>query len=53
MYDKKSNNMCVSCENTEETIPLVAISYKGKETWTCFNCLPQLLHGKKEFKEIL
>ncbi len=42
---------CVCCETTEDKIPLISISYKQNKSWTCFNCLPQLLHGKKNIND--
>jgi len=42
---------CVCCETTENELPLISISYKQNKSWTCFRCLPLLLHGKKNIDD--
>lgn len=36
---------CLSCERPEETVPLIALHFKGDSHWICPQCLPQLIHA--------
>ena len=35
---------CFNCNNSEEIIPLLKMSYKNKELWICPGCIPHLIH---------
>ena len=50
---KMSFEKCVSCDLTEEKMPLISITYKGNKKRICLNCLPQMLHGKKNIDDYL
>ncbi|MHA1993038.1 MAG: hypothetical protein ACW97Z_00690 [Candidatus Hodarchaeales archaeon] len=51
MSNQNQTNTCIVCVATENDIPLISISYKEQRTWTCFACLPLLLHGKKNIDD--
>ena len=53
MSNQNQTKNCVVCAVTEDEIPLISISYKQNRTWTCFGCLPQLLHGKKNINDYI
>jgi len=36
---------CLNCAKTEESVPLVALQFKGSSRWICPQCLPQLIHA--------
>jgi len=36
---------CFLCGTTEDDAPLLPVRTKGKSTWVCTRCLPQLIHG--------
>ncbi|MGA3246171.1 MAG: hypothetical protein ABSE41_16260 [Bacteroidota bacterium] len=35
---------CLNCAETEESVPLVTLQFKGATHWICPQCLPQLIH---------
>jgi len=40
MKEKK----CFNCKAAETEIPVVNLSYKGKELWICPRCIPNMIH---------
>lgn len=36
--------VCVRCDASSDTVPLVAFQFKGKEYWICPQHLPLLIH---------
>jgi hypothetical protein len=42
MSEKKP--ACLVCEQTNDEIPLIAISYQGNQYWICPSHLPVLIH---------
>jgi len=35
---------CVSCEKSDQQVPLVKLQYKGKEVCICPQCFPLMIH---------
>ena len=35
---------CVYCEQTSEEMPLIRLTYQGKDLWICPQHLPLLIH---------
>lgn len=44
MEEKKEQHVCFNCGQSENTAPLVSLTYKGKPQWVCTQCLPQVIH---------
>jgi len=38
------NKKCLSCERTDEVIPLLQLTFKGETKLICPQCLPTLIH---------
>ncbi len=46
MSDKSdSTPHCLSCERTDNEVPLVSFIYKGESLWICPQHLPLLIHN--------
>ncbi|MDY0082228.1 MAG: hypothetical protein RBR74_03515 [Ignavibacteriaceae bacterium] len=39
---------CLSCNRTENEIPLVSLNYSSKQTYICSYCLPLLIHHPEQ-----
>ena len=39
---------CISCNISENEIPLVNLNYSGKPAYICSRCLPLLIHHPEE-----
>jgi hypothetical protein len=39
---------CLHCGKTDETIPLVNLTYKGQMIWICSEHLPLLIHDRQK-----
>lgn len=50
---KNPSQKCFGCELTENEKPLVSIKYRGKKLWACLECLPKILHGKKNVDDYI
>ena len=35
---------CFNCKAPETEVPVVNLSYKGKELWICPRCIPNMIH---------
>jgi len=46
--NKESLNICISCERTENIVPLVSITFAQNATWICTQCLPTLIHDPQK-----
>jgi hypothetical protein len=44
---------CLSCGQTDDGMPLVALRYAGGQTWICPQCLPILIHHQDQLTEKL
>jgi hypothetical protein len=44
---------CISCEKTDQQIPLLQLVYQGKEVFICPQCLPVLIHKPEKLEEKL
>ncbi len=44
---------CVYCDQTDENVPLVNLSYKGHPLWICSQHLPLLIHEPEKLAEKL
>ncbi len=44
MTDQTTEKICISCERSEQVVPLVAITFAQNGTWICTQCLPTLIH---------
>jgi len=50
MTDQTQEKKCISCERSEQVVPLVAITFAQNGTWICTQCLPTLIHDPKSFR---
>jgi hypothetical protein len=41
-------NKCLNCNSSENEIPLVNLSYSGKQAYICSRCLPTLIHNPEK-----
>jgi hypothetical protein len=39
---------CLSCERSEQEVPLVTLQFMGSNTWICPQCLPTLIHAPQK-----
>jgi hypothetical protein len=44
LNEGKANAVCLSCERTDDDIPLVSLTYRGTVKYICPECLPTLIH---------
>lgn len=44
MSESQKINHCLNCNVSENEMPLVNLSFAGKETFICSSCLPILIH---------
>lgn len=44
---------CLNCGKSETEIPLVNLTYSGKPSWICPQCLPVLIHHIDQLNEKL
>jgi len=49
MNQEKSLKNCLSCNMSENEIPLVTLTYSSKPAYICSHCLPLLIHHPEEF----
>jgi hypothetical protein len=43
MNDQTTKN-CANCKRSDEQTPLLTLTFKGKESYICAQCLPVLIH---------
>ena len=48
MSEEKSVKKCLSCNRSENEIPLVTLSYSSKPADICSYCLPLLIHHPEQ-----
>jgi len=48
MSEEKSVKKCLSCNRSENEIPLVTLSYSSKPAYICSYCLPLLIHHPEQ-----
>lgn len=48
MSEEKSVKKCLSCNRSENDIPLVTLSYSSKPAYICSYCLPLLIHHPEQ-----
>jgi hypothetical protein len=48
MSEEKSVKKCLSCNRSENEIPLVTLSYSSKSAYICSYCLPLLIHHPEQ-----
>ena len=48
MSEDKSVKKCLSCNRSENEIPLVTLSYSSKPAYICSYCLPLLIHHPEQ-----
>ena len=53
MNKETETHQCFNCAKTEKEIPLVQLTYSGKPSWICPQCLPVLIHHIDQPKEKL
>jgi hypothetical protein len=44
---------CLNCNRTDEQIPLLTLTFKGKTEHICPQCLPVLIHKSQQLIEKL
>lgn len=35
---------CFNCNSSEQDVPVVSLTYRGKQLWICPRCIPSLIH---------
>jgi hypothetical protein len=48
MNDRNNLKKCLSCDRSENEIPLVTLTYSGKPAYICSRCLPMLIHHPEQ-----
>lgn len=48
MSNEKNYKKCLSCNTTENEIPLVTLTYHSKPAYICSRCLPLLIHHPEQ-----
>ena len=48
MNQKTSVKNCLSCNRSENEIPLVTLTYSSKPAYICSHCLPLLIHHPEQ-----
>lgn len=48
MNSESSIKNCLSCNRSENEIPLVTLSYSSKPAYICSHCLPLLIHHPEQ-----
>ena len=48
MSQENSSKNCLSCNRSENEIPLVTLTYSSKPEYICSHCLPLLIHHPEE-----
>jgi hypothetical protein len=48
MDQKSSVKNCLSCNRSENEIPLVTLTYSSKPAYICSHCLPLLIHHPEQ-----
>jgi hypothetical protein len=48
MNENKSIKKCLSCNSSENEIPLVTLTYSTKPAYICSRCLPLLIHHPEQ-----
>ena len=44
MKKEIESQKCLNCGKSEKEIPLINLTYSGKPSWICPQCLPVLIH---------
>ena len=44
MNSENTSKKCLSCNRSENEIPLVTLTYSAKPAYICSHCLPLLIH---------
>ncbi len=53
MEEKQKTHYCLNCQRSENEIPLVNLTYSGRQEWVCSQCLPLLIHHIEKLKDKL
>ena len=48
MNKETSVKNCLSCNRSENEIPLVTLTYSSKPAYICSHCLPMLIHNPEQ-----
>jgi hypothetical protein len=48
MNQENSLKHCLSCNRSENEIPLVTLTYSAKPAYICSRCLPLLIHHPEQ-----
>jgi hypothetical protein len=48
MIKENSLKQCLSCNRSENEIPLVNLTYTNKQAYICSSCLPLLIHQPQQ-----
>jgi len=48
MKKNGKTNVCLSCNTTENEIPLIKLTYSKQPAYICSHCLPLLIHHPEE-----
>jgi hypothetical protein len=48
MNEKNTLKKCLSCNRSENEIPLVTLTYSSKPAYICSHCLPLLIHHPEQ-----
>ena len=42
--DEQNKKICLSCDRTDEQVPLLHLTFKNEPKYICAQCLPVLIH---------
>ena len=42
--NEQNKNNCLSCDRTDEQVPLLHLTFKAETKYICAQCLPVLIH---------
>jgi hypothetical protein len=48
MSQENSLKNCLSCNRSEDEIPLVTLTYSSRPAYICSHCLPLLIHHPEQ-----
>jgi hypothetical protein len=51
--NEQNKKVCLSCDRSDEQVPLLHLTFKGEPKYICAQCLPGLIHKTHTLKDRL
>ena len=51
--NEQNKKVCLSCDRTDEQVPLLHLTFKDETKYICAQCLPVLIHKTHTLKDKL